>query len=82
MTRSIFDPTGTDTEHSGSRYLGAEAQNISHMPPDVIDGKLSEEEVLEATAEPDKVAENHERFHPGTPMEEILYPEKNRPDLH
>ena len=38
MTRSIFDPTGSDTEHSGSRNLGPDASNISHMPPDVVDG--------------------------------------------
>jgi hypothetical protein len=45
MTRSIFDPTGLDTERSGSRNLGPDAANISHMPPDVIDGEVSDEEV-------------------------------------
>ena len=45
MTRSIFDPTGPDTERSGSRNLGPDAANISHMPPDVIDGEVSDEEV-------------------------------------
>jgi hypothetical protein len=45
MTRSIFDPTGPDTERSGSRNLGPDAANISHMPPDVVDGKVSDEEV-------------------------------------
>jgi hypothetical protein len=38
MTRSIFDPTGGETEHSGSRNLGPDAAEISHMPPDVVDG--------------------------------------------
>ena len=45
MTRSIFDPTGGESERSGSTHLGPAADNISHMPPDVIDGK----------AEPDTV---------------------------
>lgn len=39
MTRSIFDPTGGETERSGSTHLGPAADNISHMPPDVTDGK-------------------------------------------
>jgi hypothetical protein len=38
MTRSIFDPTGGETEHSGSRNLGPDASEISHMPPGVVDG--------------------------------------------
>lgn len=38
MTESIFDPTGPDTEHSGTRNLGPDAINNSHMPPDVTDG--------------------------------------------
>jgi hypothetical protein len=33
MTRSIFDPTGNETEHSGSQNLGPDASEISHMPP-------------------------------------------------
>ena len=39
MTRSIFDPTGGETERSGSTHLGPAASNISHMPPDLTDGK-------------------------------------------
>jgi hypothetical protein len=38
MTRSIFDPTGGETEHSGSQNLGPDASEISHMPPDAVDG--------------------------------------------
>jgi hypothetical protein len=53
MTRSIFDPTGSDTEHSGSRYLGPDANDISQMPPGVVDGKLSEEERAELEADTD-----------------------------
>ena len=40
MTRSIFDPTGGETERSGSTHLGPHAGNISHMPPGVIDGEV------------------------------------------
>ena len=39
MTRSIFDPTGDETEHGRSQFLGpAPAQN-SNMPPAAVDGK-------------------------------------------
>lgn len=41
MTRSIFDPTGGETERSGSTHLGPTASNISHMPPGVTDGEVS-----------------------------------------
>ena len=41
MTRSIFDPTGGETERSGSTHLGPAADNISHMPPDVTDGEAA-----------------------------------------
>jgi len=44
MTRSIFDPTGTDTEHSGSQNLGPDASEISHMPPGAIDGVVDQDE--------------------------------------
>ena len=40
MTRSIFDPTGSDTEHSGTRNLGPDAGDVSQMPSDVTDGKV------------------------------------------
>src|SRR4051794_15243383 len=39
MTRSIFDPGGGETEQSGSTFLGPHADNISHVPPDVVDGE-------------------------------------------
>lgn len=38
MTESIFDPTGPETEHSGTRNLGPDAINNSHLPPEVADG--------------------------------------------
>ena len=51
MTRSIFDPTGGETERSGSRNLGPDAANNSHMPPDIVDGDISQEEISEARAD-------------------------------
>ena len=42
MTQSLFDPTGNDTDRGGSRYLPPEARQASHMPPDLIDGKVEE----------------------------------------
>ena len=41
---SIFDPEGNQTEQSGSTFLGPRAENISHLPPDVTDGKVGEAE--------------------------------------
>jgi hypothetical protein len=41
MTRSsIFDPGSPDVERSGDRYTGPDASQISHMPSDVVDGKV------------------------------------------
>ncbi len=48
MTRGIFDPTGGETERSGSTHLGPQADNISHMPPDAVDGEAEGEGTLEA----------------------------------
>ena len=39
MTRSIFDPTGDETERGRSRFLGAAPDQNSSMPPAAIDGK-------------------------------------------
>jgi len=47
MTRSIFDPEGGETEHSGNRNMGPAADNNSHMPSGVVDGKVSAEEAEE-----------------------------------
>ncbi|HEY7117764.1 MAG TPA: hypothetical protein VH475_14340 [Tepidisphaeraceae bacterium] len=61
MTRqSIFDPEGDQTEHSGTRFMGPQADNISHMPPDVVDGKVEEAEAEEHT-EPDPQIQPEER---------------------
>jgi hypothetical protein len=39
MTRSIFDPDGGETEHSGSTFTGPDGQSASHLPPEVVDGR-------------------------------------------
>ena len=44
---SIFDPRGNQTEHSGSTFMGPSADNISHLPPDVSDGEVSEREATD-----------------------------------
>jgi hypothetical protein len=41
---SIFDPEGTQTEHSGNRFTGPRADQDSHMPPDITDGRVTPEE--------------------------------------
>ena len=38
MTRSIFDPTGPNTERSGGRFTGPDSDNRSHMPESAVDG--------------------------------------------
>jgi hypothetical protein len=40
MTRSIFDPSGRDTEHSGTRFTPPQASDISHVLPEIADGKV------------------------------------------
>jgi hypothetical protein len=58
MTESIFDPTGPETEHSGSRNLGPEAINNSHMPPDVVDGVVdADPDAVDEDAKTDAIAE-------------------------
>ena len=52
MTRSIFDPASGETERSGSRNLGPDAANISHVPPDVVDGNV-EQQASGASDNPD-----------------------------
>jgi hypothetical protein len=50
MTRSIFDPGGGETERSGSRFGPEDADNRSRVPPDVVDGEVSSQEVADALA--------------------------------
>ena len=47
MPQSIFDPRSTQTERSGSTFLGGHAQDHSQMPPDLIDGEVSDEEAAD-----------------------------------
>ena len=50
MTRSIFDPTGPDTERSGNRNLGPDAANGSRMPPGVtVEGRTFSELMADFT---------------------------------
>ena len=37
---SIFDPESPEVERNGDRFTGPDAGQISHMPPDVVDGKV------------------------------------------
>lgn len=59
MTESIFDPTGPQTEHSGTRNLGPVASNISHMPAEVTDGEVEEggAATIDEDAETEEIAE-------------------------
>ena len=57
MTRSIFDPDSGETERSGSTFRSEEAQNRSHLPRDVADGEVSDEERADAEAAADADAE-------------------------
>ncbi|QOV87760.1 hypothetical protein [Humisphaera borealis] len=41
MTRSIFDPTGPNTERSGNQFTGADANSRSHMPESAVDGVVN-----------------------------------------
>jgi len=56
MTRSIFDPTGNETEHSGNRFTPPDAAEISQMPVDVTDGKVEEDEKEESIEGSDETA--------------------------
>ena len=56
MTRSIFDPTGDETERGRSQFLGpAPAQN-SNMPPALVDGKVDGKD--EGRADEDEATED------------------------
>ena len=39
MTRSMFDPTGDETERGRSPFLGPAPTQHSTMPPAAVDGK-------------------------------------------
>ena len=46
MTRSIFDPTGGNTERSRSTFTPPAADNNSRMPRDLTDGDVEKEELV------------------------------------
>jgi hypothetical protein len=73
---SIFDPDGWATEHSGERYMGSRADAHSHMPPDVVDGKVSEEEA----ADLEQLAQANEEVERENQPEENEDPDKTNPD--
>jgi hypothetical protein len=76
MTESLFDPTGPETEHSGTRNLGPDANDISQMPPDVTDGKVEPD-----TNQPDEDAETEQIAEAETDMEhDREQPDKTRPE--
>ena len=56
MIESIFDLGSTQTEQSGSMFLGPRAQDRSQMPPDLIDGKVDESEAADLARLPGLIA--------------------------
>jgi hypothetical protein len=80
MTRSIFDPEGGETEHSGQTFTPQRADQNSQMPPDVVDGKVSEEEArdLELQANPDAPPANQDA--PGQESDEGDFRASNSTD--
>jgi hypothetical protein len=44
MTRSIYDPTGDDAARGREGFLGPQARQASKMPPNLADGKATDEE--------------------------------------
>lgn len=76
MTESLFDPTGPETEHSGTRNLGPDAGNLSHLPPDVSDGKVKTD-----ANQPDEDAETEQIARAEADEErDREQPEKRRPE--
>jgi hypothetical protein len=54
MTRSIFDPTGDETERGRSQFLGPNPIQNSKMPPAAVDrkeeGRNDDDVVIDDTA--------------------------------
>lgn len=81
MTRSIFDPGGGETEHSGQAFTPPKADQTSQMPPDLVNGEVGEEEAadLEKLANRDDASER-----PDQALEEMTRPvsdeDKRDPD--
>ena len=47
MAESIFDPRSSQTERSGSTFLGPYAQDRSQMPPGMVDGEVDRQEAID-----------------------------------
>jgi hypothetical protein len=62
---SIFDPEGTQTEHSGNTFMGPRADQDSHMPPGIVDGKADPDQLDELARANEVVeAERQEKLDP------------------
>jgi hypothetical protein len=58
MTRSIFDPSGRETEHSGTRFTPPLGADISHLLPEIADGKVEiDPNVPDTSPELEQIAE-------------------------
>ena len=78
MTRSsIFDPGSPYVERSGSTFGAADADQISHMPPDVVDGVAKPDQggTVPFDAHGDPVAADP------TPPADVVDEAANDPDL-
>lgn len=80
MSRSIFNPGGEETEHSGQRFTPQKASQTSQMPPDLVDGEVSKEEAqdLEKLAHRNEIGETPEQAL--EEMTEPAPPDKVDPD--
>jgi len=66
MTESIFDPTGPETEHSGTRNLGPDAINNSHLLPEATDGAAGQDaQEADEDADTDQIAEAERQHEAG-----------------
>lgn len=58
MTRSIFDPR--NPERSGSSFTGPDADQLSHLPEESVDGKVNDDEDADHTLENDVAGASEE----------------------
>jgi hypothetical protein len=56
MTRSSFNPRGGHSERSGTRNSGPDAENSSHLPPDLAQAQVTNTK----DAEQDLLGQNEE----------------------
>ena len=53
MPRSIYDPTGDDMIQEGDTFTRPTGQNLSHMPPSAVDGKVGDDPEVKVPLESD-----------------------------